>query len=109
MRISFGFPALIPMLVIFAFNFLSGFLFSGGSDYVEYDNYNHNNYNNHGRSQSRSSGYTNSNARTHRTSSAGQGRTVNYGVEDEGTYTKFLVILVLFIALPVIIRRIMRN
>jgi len=103
MRISLGVPALIPMLIIFAFNFLSGFLFSG-SDFFEYDNYSNKNQ---GRSQSRQG----TNGRTQRSTQGHSANTNNYNgiVEDDNTYTKFLVILVLFMALPFLIRRIMRN
>ena len=89
--INIGFPTLIPMLIMFAFNLLSNFLTSFNDD-----GYNHQRNTNTGRGGS--TGGSNTYSTRH-----------SAVVEDDYSLPKFFLMLILCIGLPILVRRIMRS
>jgi len=102
MAINIGFPTLIPMLIMFAFNLLSSFLSP-----MEVEYHTENNYQRNPNVNARSN--TNAGSRTGGGNAYSTRSTAAAAVEDDYSGYKFLVVLLLFIGLPMLIRRIMRN
>lgn len=101
MNISVGFPTLIPMLIMLAFNILSGlFTFGDDEEVIEPHTFNT-------RSRTGGQGYAYTNTRN-----TGMPRGGQRGHETGGfSFTMYpeLVMLLVFVALPFLIKKVMRN